>query len=129
MEKEVKSQAGRVLKMKCPKCGKSHLFINENIWSFQKLGQVKDSCEVCQANFKPEPGFYFGAAYVSWALTVATWVSVLVALKVFNALGWIEFGFLTHPATFLLSGIGISIITFPYMFQLSRSMWASWFIK
>lgn len=129
MEKEVKSKAGRVLKMKCPKCGKSHLFINENIWSFQKLGQVKDSCEVCHANFKPEPGFYFGAAYVSWALTVATWVSVLVALKVFNALGLIEFGFLTHPATFLLSGIGISIITFPYMFQLSRSMWASWFIK
>jgi hypothetical protein len=54
---------------------------------------------------------------------------VLVALKVFNALGWIEFGFLTHPATFLLSGIGVSIVLFPYMFRLSRSMWAHFFIK
>ena len=77
---------------------------------------------------QPEPGFYFGAAYVSWALTVATWVSVLVALKCFDAWGWIEFGFLTHPGTFLMSGIGTSLVLFPYMFRLSRSIWAHMFI-
>jgi hypothetical protein len=54
---------------------------------------------------------------------------VLVALKTFDWWGWIEFGFLTHPLTFLLTGFSISIILFPYMFQLSRSMWASWFVK
>ena len=48
-----------------------------------------------------EPGFYFGASYVSYALTVALWVAVVVALLTFDAIGLIEYGFLTHPVTFL----------------------------
>ena len=90
---------------------------------------MKKTCDVCDTNFQPEPGFYFGAAYVSWGLTVATWVAVLVALKVLNTLGWIEFGFLTHPITFLLSGVFVSAVLFPYMYRLSRVMWAHMFIK
>lgn len=90
---------------------------------------MHDKCEVCSTKLKPEPGFYFGAAYVNWGLTVALWVSVLVTLKIFDALGWIQFAFLENPLTFLLSGIGLSIILFPYMFRLSRSIWAHFFIK
>lgn len=129
MAKEVKTALGKVIKMKCPHCGKGHLFVNESILSFNKLGQVKSECTECGTNFNPEPGFYFGAAYVSWALTVAMWVAILVALKVFDAMGIMEFGFLTHPKTFLLTGIGFTIVLFPYLFQLSRSIWAYWFIK
>lgn len=105
------------------------MFVNPNTYSLKKLGEHKRVCDHCGADLQPEPGFYFGAAYVSWALTVALWVSVLVALKVFDALGWIEFGFLTHPILFLGSGIIVSIILFPYMFRLSRSIWAHFFIK
>lgn len=129
MAKEVKTALGKVIKMKCPHCGKGHLFENESILSFNKLGQVKSECTECGTNFNPEPGFYFGAAYVSWALTVAMWVAILVALKVFDAIGLIEFGFLTHPKTFLLTGIGFTIVLFPYLFKLSRSIWALMFIK
>jgi len=93
--------------------------------SSQFLPMLKLQCPHC----KESHGFYFGAAYVSWGLTVATWVAVLVALKVLNALGWIEFGFLTHPITFLLSGILVSALIFPYMYRLSRVMWAHMFIK
>ncbi len=124
-----KTGLGKVLKMKCPHCGKGHLFENESIFSLKKLGRVKSECSECKTDFNPEPGFYFGAAYVSWALTVAMWVAILVALKVFNAMGLIEFGFLTHPKTFLITGFGFTLLLFPYLFQLSRSIWAYWFIK
>lgn len=117
------------IRLKCPVCGESSMFINANMYSFDKLGQVKDSCECCGANLKPETGFYFGAAYVNWALTVALWISVLVALKSFNAWGWIEFGFLTHPKVFLITGFLLTILLFPYIFKLSRSMWAAFFVK
>ncbi len=124
-----KSMFTSMVTLQCPQCRASHLYENPNTYSLSKLGLLKKECDKCGENLQPEPGFYFGAAYVSWALTVALWVSVLVALKVFDALGWIEFAFLTHPKTFLLSGIGLSIITFPYMFRLSRSIWAHLFIK
>lgn len=129
MGAEAKTGLGKVLKMKCPHCGKGHLFTSESILSFDKLGQVKPECELCGTNFNPEPGFYFGAAYVSWGLTVAMWVTILVGLKTFNAVGIMEFGFLTHPKTFLLTGMGFTIILFPYLFKLSRSIWAFMFIK
>lgn len=129
MATETKTALGKVVKMKCPHCGKGHLFENESILSFKKLGQVKSECLECGTNFNPEPGFYFGAAYVSWALTVAMWVAILVALNTFNALGFIEFGFLTHPKTFLFTGFGFTIVLFPYLFKLSRSIWAFMFIK
>ena len=129
METASKTAFGKVVKMKCPHCGKGHLFVNESAFSFSKLGQVKSECTECATSFNPEPGFYFGAAYVSWGLTVAMWVAILVALKVLNALGVIDFGFLTHPKTFLLTGITFTIVLFPLLFKLSRSIWATTFIK
>lgn len=93
------------------------------------MGTMHKQCPTCGVNLVPETGFYFGAAYVSWALTVALWVSVLVALKVFDALGWMEFGFLTHPITFLTTGGIATLVVFPYLFRLSRSIWAFMFIR
>jgi hypothetical protein len=105
------------------------MFENPTLYAVTKIGATHEFCPQCKTNLKPEPGFYFGAAYVSWGLTVALWVSVLVALKVFNAFGLIEFAFLTHPLTFLGSGTVASLLSFPYLFRLSRSMWAHFFIK
>jgi len=99
------------------------------VYTFIDLGKMYSTCPVCSTNLVPETGFYFGAAYVSWALTVALWVSVLVALKVLDALGWIAFGFLTHPVTFLSVGMIATLVAFPYMFRLSRSIWAHMFVK
>ena len=116
------------LTFKCPACHQESLYENPALYTLKDLSKNKKCCNHCGADFQPEPGFYFGAAYVSWALTVATWVAVLVALKCFDWWGWMEFGFLTHPATFLFSGIGTSLVLFPYMFRLSRSIWAHFFI-
>ena len=93
------------------------------------MGKTKDYCDHCGVNLKPETGFYFGAAYVSWGLTVALWISVLVALKILDAIGLIKFGFLTHPVLFLSTGMIATAVLFPYLFRLSRSVWAHMFIK
>lgn len=80
-------------------------------------------CPVCQEDFKREPGFYFGAAYVSYALTVALWVAVLAALTTFDAMGWIEFGFYTHVSTFLTTGIAVLLVLLPALYRFSRTLW------
>ncbi len=114
--------------LRCPVCGQSSIFENPRVFTFKKLGEVKNHCDICNCNLKPETGFYFGAAYVNWAITVALWVSVLVALKTFDLMGWIEFGFLTNPKMFLTTGFTLTIILFPYIFRLSRSVWAAFFV-
>jgi len=124
-----KGAIGAMLTHQCPVCREASIYKNPSVYTFVEIGAMHKECPHCHINLVPETGFYFGAAYVSWALTVALWVSVLVALKVFDALGWIEFGFLTHPVTFLSSGMIATLILFPYLFRLSRSIWAFMFIN
>ena len=128
MEKE-KSALTAMLTHTCPVCRKASIFKNPSVYTWVDLGSMHAECLNCRSNLVPETGFYFGAAYVSWALTVVLWVSVLVALKLLDAIGLIEFGFLTHPITFLTSGGIATILVFPYLFRLSRSIWAHMFIK
>ena len=87
------------------------------------------TCPSCGEAFEREPGFYFGAAYVSYALTVALWIALLVALKSFDAWGWMEFGMFTHPGTFLGLGIGLLVVLLPLIHRLSRSIWIAMFTK
>lgn len=124
-----KSALVAVLTHQCPVCRETSLYENPVVYTFNELGKMHRECPACATNLVPETGFYFGAAYVSWALTVALWVAVLVALKVLDAVGWIEFGFLTHPVTFLSVGSVATLLVFPYLFRLSRSIWAHMFIR
>jgi len=124
-----KNRLSNALRLRCPVCGEKSMFVNPEPLALKQFGVVKESCDHCGSNLKPETGFYFGAAYVNWALTVAMWVSVLVALMSFNAWDWIEFGFLTHPTLFLTTGFILTVILFPYIFKVSRSIWAALFVK
>ena len=119
----------RVITCSCPKCGDGKLFVNSNPYVFKTVGEMNKECPACKEDFKREPGFYFGAAYVSYALTIAIWVAVLVALYTFSALGFYEFGFLSHPTIFLSSGIITLIVLLPIIYRMSRSIWLAFFVK
>jgi uncharacterized protein (DUF983 family) len=118
-----------VLGLKCPQCGEGDLFVERNAYKFSTTGLMNEECARCKEDFQREPGFYFGAAYVSYALTVAVWVAVLVALYVFDALGWMEFGFYSHVPTFLITGISILLVTLPLIYRVSRAGWIALFVK
>ena len=52
---------------------------------------MNDNCSVCQQKFVIEPGFYLGAAYVSYALQVMVMVVTYLTLSSFTDLSvnWI----------------------------------------
>ena len=112
-----------ILRNRCPKCGKGTLFVKSNAYDLRHTAAMHSVCESW------EPGFYFGAAYVSYALTVALWIAVLVALMCFDAWGWMEFGMFTHPGTFLTTGITLLVVLMPVLYRLSRSLWIAMFTK
>lgn len=76
-----KSLPVAILGAKCPTCREGSIF-PVPLMSFRKLTSVKKKCAVCGANFHPEPDFYYGAMYISYAFSVALVVSVMVALNI-----------------------------------------------
>ena len=128
--KPPRSFLSSILSNRCPACREGRLFRVRNPYRLRTVNESVPACPLCKADFRREPGFYFGAAYVSYALTVALWVAVLVALMTFGKFGWIEFtGFLEHPKTFLFAGVATLLILLPLIQRLSRSIWIHLFVR
>lgn len=117
-----------MLTSRCPACHEGKLFIESNPYS-RKFMAMEPKCPVCGENFKREPGFYFGAAYVSYALTVALWVSLIVALYVFDAIGLMEYDFFEDGILTIVLGVLLLIALLPVLFRLSRSLWIHMFVQ
>lgn len=124
-----KTILGSVIWNKCPKCRTGNLFVNKSSFRIKGFTDFNDNCPHCGEDFQREPGFYFGASYVSYGLTVAIWVAVYVALITFNAIGLISYTFSDNPWTFLIIGVVTLLILLPAIFRLSRSLWISMFVK
>jgi uncharacterized protein (DUF983 family) len=117
-----------IFTMTCPRCHEGELFKNKKAYSTDMM-EMNESCPNCGEDFSPEPGFYYGAAYVSYALTVALWVSLFVALTTFDAIGLMNFSFFDDAILFLVLGVVLLIVLMPLVYRLSRSIWINFFVK
>lgn len=69
-----------VVNNRCPQCRIGKIF-NTGPFSSQFL-EVKDNCSHCGARLIPEPGFYYGAMYFTYAIQVAIIIAVLTMLNI-----------------------------------------------
>ncbi len=109
-----------IIRQKCPACHKGEFFKHKHGYRTREIGEVHENCSNCGQRFKLEPGFFFGAAYVSYALNVALMVSCAVAVFVLVPE--------PEPHHFLVPIIGTTIVLLPGIFRLSRIIWATMFI-
>jgi len=70
-----------VLATKCPNCRKESMFIHPTL-NLMGMLKMHRKCPHCGQDFMPEPGFYFGAMYFSYAINVALMVFFGVAAEV-----------------------------------------------
>lgn len=117
-----------IFTMTCPRCQEGKLFVKKSAY-VKGMTEMHKKCPHCGEPFEREPGFYYGAAYVSYALTIALWVAVLVALLVFDAIGLINYSFMENPILFLSLGIGLLLVLLPVLYRLSRAIWINFFVK
>ena len=52
--------------MHCPKCISTKLF--KEPFVLTKPLDMHEKCAFCNQDFEPEPGFYFGALFISYTL-------------------------------------------------------------
>ncbi|WP_376889237.1 DUF983 domain-containing protein [Belliella marina] len=64
----------------CPRCREGRIFPTSMV-SYRKLSDVYQKCPTCNAVLTPEPDFFYGAMYISYAFSVAIVVNVLIILN------------------------------------------------
>ena len=95
---------------RCPRCreGKIFAYPATNLTRFNKMN---DECPSCHVRLEPEPGFYQGAMYVSYAFTVAFLVIISIILYLLG-----DFSEWTYIAII----IGVMIVLAPLNYRYSR---------
>ena len=104
------------VKMKCPKCRLGDLFIVKSPYNLNRIAEMPEHCRCCGQSYFPETGFYFGAMYASYMLSVA--FSVVV-----TAIYWLLFGF--NMWGIIIADIVLLIAAFPYLYRCARAFWLS----
>ena len=76
-------------------------------------------CDHCGQSFMPEPGFYYGAMYVSYAFYVAVVVAGIIV-----GINWMGMEVLE----ILPYLIGIFVVLTPVFFRMARRVWLTIFV-
>ena len=63
---------GRALRLRCPRCGRSPLYA--------RYFRMHERCVACGLRYEREQGFFVGAIYINYAVTVAVAVGVVLVL-------------------------------------------------
>ncbi|WP_420322229.1 DUF983 domain-containing protein [Flagellimonas sp.] len=72
-----------ILTNKCPKCSKGKIFKESNIYFNFNRPKMHENCPNCGFKYQKEPGFFFGAMYVSYGLTVAQGITTFLIASPF----------------------------------------------
>ncbi len=107
-----------ILTYKCPSCRQSDLFIKP--MDFKMPLNMHKSCNVCQQNFEPEPGFYYGAMFLSYI--VGSFILLPFAL-------FLVFVLAVNVETAMIFVIILGILLFFKLLRGSRSLWIHIMVK
>jgi hypothetical protein len=80
---------------------------------------MNERCPVCNEDFKREPGYYFGATYVSYAMTVAFGIAMYIVLSGIFKMETLEF---------LIAFSIALIILMPVFYRSARLVWINFFV-
>lgn len=105
-----KSSAGAILYGKCPKCRQGDIF-KYPAWHITSFSKMHSHCPVCGTQYEREPGFFFGAMYISYAFSVAIFIAVGLFLSFFG-----DF----RLEVYLLVVVGVVVLLLPPVFRYSR---------
>ncbi|MEX0968693.1 MAG: DUF983 domain-containing protein [Bacteroidia bacterium] len=108
-----------ILFCKCPRCHQGKMFKNPNPYALNDLFKMPENCPECGQKYDLEPGFYWGAMYVSYGLNVG----IVLPLAGVVYYVW-DFSFWA----ILVSLVVLQIIVTPYIFRISRAIWLNFFV-
>ncbi len=108
-----------VIKNKCPRCHQGDFFISSNPLDFKGNLKIHEKCPNCELKYMIEPSFFYGAMYVSYALTVAIAVATFIICQLLDLnLVWT-----------LATIVTVLILMIPYLVRISRLIYINMFVS
>jgi uncharacterized protein (DUF983 family) len=107
----VKALAG-----KCPICEKGDIFKEKGSILLLKVPKMNESCPVCGYKFEKEPGYFLGAMYVSYGMTIIEMLAVFAATYWFVPL-----------SVFFVIILGTLVLSSFFNFRVARNIWINLF--
>lgn len=109
-----------IIRMRCPRCQEGEFFVS-GPYDLKKAGNIHANCPKCDLKYSREPGFYYGAMYVAYALGVALFVTFWASFNLFlpEVSVWWQVGIISF----------VSIVAAPLNYALSKIIWANLFIR
>lgn len=114
-----KTLLSSIITTKCPRCREGNMFPKGTLYS-AKFADMHERCDCCGQIFEPEPGYYYGAMYVSFAFNVAIFLVSLLVLSQFVA----------EITTAMMIGVVLAVVLglLPVIFRWSRALWINIFV-
>lgn len=108
-----------VLFNKCPRCHEGNFMEENNIFKFKKAFKMNKTCSHCGLKYMMEPSFYYGAMYVTYALTVGISIITFIIATLIFKLSLLE-SFIPIVVVLILSS--------PFTLRFSRIIWINIFV-
>ena len=102
-----------IVQQRCPRCRRGELFTHSG-FNLAHFTEMPVACPVCQLNYEPEPGFYWGAMYISFAFSTGIMLVV----------GFLVYHLLHDPATwvYIVSVAVVTVLLTPFSLRYSRTL-------
>lgn len=113
------TQFQAVVQCKCPRCREGDIFPGK-MYGLQ-LQRTNEYCSSCNLRFEREPGYYYVAMFVSYAMSVAEIITVAVAAYILGL--ELEYDNLWYFVAVIL---GVVFLLSPFNYRYSRVILMHW---
>lgn len=116
LSKKAMATIRTALEGKCPKCEKGEIFERKGNIFLLQVPKMHDKCPVCGYRYEKEPGYFLGAMYVSYGMTIIEMLALFFATYWFVPLG-----------VFFAIIFGALVLTSFFNFRVARVFWINLF--
>ncbi len=108
-----------IFHQKCPRCHQGDFYVYKNPFRWKNKLTIHDHCPHCKLKYMIEPSFFYGAMYVSYAVTVA------MAVTFFIIGYWIGLDLLYN----LIGIVVLLVLSNSFVMRISRLIYINMFVS
>ena len=114
-----------IAKCKCARCRQGDMFVDRNPYNFKRTMKMHEKCAVCGQAFSLEVGFYYGAGYTSYAISIGVSVFSFIVYALTIGMSVNDYRFFY----WIIVNAVLLVALQPVIMRIARSLWLAFFVS